>query len=259
MTGVAGPTDRPLAGATVLVPRSAGQASAFVRRLRSRGADVVEAPTISIQPPRDVEALAAAVARVGAGVYDWVAFTSPNAVEAVLAVADRDVLAGAALAVVGHGSGQALRRHGLEPALVPARSTAKGLAAALAAEGVPGRVLLPRADIAGVGLPRALEDAGWVVDEVEAYRTAPVRELPEGVAERLRTGAIDVVAFSSGSTARNLTALLGGLPHPRTRVASIGPSTSEVCRELGLSVHAEAARQDLDGLATAVVAAFRSR
>lgn len=243
----------PLAGVTVLVPRSARQAGALVSQLRERGADVVEAPTITIEPPRDPRALEVAVAHAAEGRYDWVAFTSPNAVEAVAAVADVGLLDGVSLAVLGKGSAEALRKHGLEPALVPERSTAKGLAGALAATSPAGRLLLPRADIASAGLPRALQEAGWTVDEVEAYRTLPVRELPEGVAASLDAGAVDVVVFTSGSTARNLMALAVGPPHPTTRVVSIGPSTSEVCRSLGLTVDVEADPHDIDGLLQAVV------
>jgi uroporphyrinogen III methyltransferase / synthase len=256
-------TGRPLVGVSVLVPRSSGQAEALSSRLRALGAEAVEAPTISIQPPADPRPLADAVARAGRGDYTWVAFTSPNAVEATLGVVGATGLGGARIAAVGAGTRRALAGRGVEPDLMPQRSTARGLASALAGRspssespsGRAGRVLLPRADIASAGLPRALEDAGWLVDEVEAYRTVPVRELPGGVAERLRAGGIDVVAFSSGSTARNLLALLDGPPADAVRIVSIGPSTTEVCRGLGLSVNVEADPHDLDGLVAAVVAA----
>jgi uroporphyrinogen III methyltransferase/synthase len=113
--------------------------------------------------------------------------------------------------------------------------------------------LLPRADIATPTLTQALLAAGWDVTEVEAYRTVPVARLPEDIDRRLREGDVDVVAFASSSTARNLVKLLGGPPSPRVRVASIGPVTTGACRELGLRVDAEASRSDPDGLVEAVV------
>ncbi len=76
--------------------------------------------------------------------------------------------------------------------------------------------------------------------------------------DRLTAGGLDVAAFASSSTVRNLVALLGGPPDPSVRVASIGPVTSATCRELGVRVDAEADPHDLDGLVTAVVAAARA-
>ncbi|MDP8970369.1 MAG: uroporphyrinogen-III synthase, partial [Actinomycetota bacterium] len=99
-----------------------------------------------------------------------------------------------------------------------------------------------------------LAAAGWVTDEVEAYRTARAAGLPEAVRDRLAAGGIDVLAFASSSTVRNLVELLGELP-PARAVASIGPVTSRTCQELGLRVDAEADPHDLDGLVAAVVRA----
>ncbi|MDQ3538741.1 MAG: uroporphyrinogen-III synthase, partial [Actinomycetota bacterium] len=104
-------------------------------------------------------------------------------------------------------------------------------------------------------LTEALRAAGWSVDEVEAYRTVPVTELDPGARQRLEAGEIDVVAFASSSTVRNFVDLFGR-PPPGTRVASIGPVTSQACRDLGVRVDAEGDPHDLDGLAAAVVAAW---
>jgi uroporphyrinogen III methyltransferase/synthase len=87
---------------------------------------------------------------------------------------------------------------------------------------------------------------------VEAYRTVPVTELDPGVRQRLELGEIDVLAFASSSTVRNFVDLFGGPPPAGTRVASIGPVTSQTCRDLGLQVDAEADPHDLDGLVAAV-------
>lgn len=243
-----------LAGVSVLVARSRGQASALSERLRALGAEPVEAPAIDVVAARDQQALRAALDRAAAGAYDWVAVTSPNGAEAVCAVLGEQPLA-ARLAAVGRGTAQALRGHARTADLVAEGSTAQALAHELAAREPAGAILLPRADIATSVLPRLLEDAGWRVDEVEAYRTMPVRALPPAVVERLAAGDIDVVALSSSSTARNLLGLLDDRLPASVRVASIGPVTSRTCQELGLRVDAEAATQDLDGLVGAVAAA----
>lgn len=250
---------RPLHGVSVLVPRTRHQASALSDRLRALGAEPVEAPTIAVEPTRDPEGLRAAVAAVADGAYDWVAFTSANGVDAmweqldVLGL-DARLFARARIAVVGPGTGDALARRGLRADLVPSRYTTRGLAEALLDAGGK-RVLLPRADIATPTLTRALAEAGWEAVEVEAYRTTRADGLPPAVAARLAGGDVDVLAFASSSTVRNFVALLGGAPDPRMRVASIGPVTTQTCRELGLRVDAEACPHDLDGLIQAVLAA----
>jgi uroporphyrinogen III methyltransferase/synthase len=254
---------RPLHGHRVLVPRTRQQASELSARLRALGADPVEAPTIAIEPTREPDALRERIGEVAEGAYDWVALTSTNGVAALwehLVAVDRDAraLARVRVAAVGSGTAAALRAHGIEPDLVPERYTTRGLGAALAATGGAQRVLLPRADIATPALADLLRAAGWDVVDVEAYRTVRVPSLDPQVHDELTGGLIDVVAFASSSTVRNLVDLLDGDLHAAVRVASIGPVTSDTCRQLGLRVDAEAAPHDINGLVDAVVAAATS-
>ena len=68
-----------LKGKTVLVTRARKQASALSDGLRLHGAEVVEAPAIRIEPPEDWQPLDEAVDSIER--YDWILFTSANAVE----------------------------------------------------------------------------------------------------------------------------------------------------------------------------------
>lgn len=253
---------RPLHGVTVLVPRTRQQAGELSARLRALGAEPVEAPTIAIEPTRDPQTLRDAVASLVDGAYDWVVFTSANGVDAtwdhVEALGgDARWFSRVRLAVVGTATEQALRRRGLQADVLPDRQTSIALGETLVAAGSePARALLPLADIAGPELAAALRDGGWTVDEVEAYRTVSVEALPVGVADRLRSGGIDVIAFTSSSTAQNLVALVGAGPPAAVRVASIGPQTSQACRDLGIRVDAEADPHDIGGLVNAVQAAI---
>jgi uroporphyrinogen III methyltransferase/synthase len=120
-------------------------------------------------------------------------------------------------------------------------------------KGAP-RFLLPRADIARSLLPEQLRALGADVTEVVAYRTVPETEGQEEALALLTGGEVDVVTFTSSSTARNFVEILGPkrlqevLCSRRLRCFSIGPVTSATMKELGLPLHGEAAEHDIPGL-----------
>ncbi|MDP8960974.1 MAG: uroporphyrinogen-III synthase [Actinomycetota bacterium] len=248
---------RPLAGITILVPRAVEQAGDLSERIRRVGGEVVEAPTIEIRPGKREE-LAAALRSLEGGGYTAVCFTSPNGVRAVadaLAVAGLPprVFDGLVIAAVGPGTAATLAEVlGVRPDLVPETATTEALAGAFPPGS--GRVLLPRADIASPALPEGLRARGYEPVPVTAYVTTPPERLPGEVMARLAAGGIDLLAFTSSSTARNFALLVAGQPWSG-RVVSIGPVTSATCAELGIEVAAEADPHDLDGLVAAFVAA----
>ncbi len=256
---------RPLAGRRVLVARAAHQQDALSRRLAALGAEPVEVPLLAIDPPRDGgAALRAAAGALVAGSYAAVGITSANGADALARALDElagdtaDALDGLLLACVGPGTARrASAALGRAVDLVPAVHTTTGLG--LAFPPGPGRVLLPRADIASPELPTVLQDKGWEVDDVHAYRTRLVTDLPDAVVDDLRTGRIDAVAAGSPSTVDALVAALGRAAPgeaPRTALVSIGPVTSARARRHGLAVAAEADPHDLPGLVAACVAAL---
>jgi len=245
---------RPLFGRSVVVTRAREQASGLAQRLTELGAEVIEAPAIRIVP-RESEALDRAVARIER--YALVCLTSPNGVrlfaEALMRRGrDARALAGAIVATIGPGTAEALARFGIGADVVPERSVAESLVEALAAVPVEGRhVLIARAADARDVLPDALSDRGAEVDVVALYDT-----VAEPLAERTVASAegADYVTFTSSSTVRFFLEALGDRPFPEAaRVVSIGPITSEEARRLGLEVHVEATRHDIDGLVEALL------
>src|SRR6266851_757371 len=170
---------RPLAGRRIAVTRAHEQAGDLTRELEALGAEVVAAPTIRIAPLADLAALRAALTRVPP--YDWIVFTSQNAVQVMCdrlpewELAPRDV-ARAAVAAIGPATAEALMRHGVVPDLVPDRFVAEAVVAALAARGdVRGKtVLLPRAREARDALPDGLRGLGAVSGRFTAAVIGPV-------------------------------------------------------------------------------------
>lgn len=253
--------DRPLAGVTVLVPRSRRQASRLSARIRSLGGEPLEAPTITVEPG-DEPALRTAVRELAAGLHVAVCLTSPTAVEVVADAAvaegiDAPLAAVPVVACVGTGTAErAAVRLGRVPDLVPATATSAALAAAFP-DG-SGSVLLPRADLATRTLVDGLAAKGYDPVEVVAYVTGRPESLPPDALARLAEGSVDIVVFASSSTARNFAALVADHPW-HAAVVSIGPVTSAACREVGLPVTAEADPHDLDGLVAAVCEVARRR
>ena len=240
---------RPLDGRRVVVTRARAQASGLAARLAALGADVVEAPAIRIEPrpvEGDVERAAG-----GIGGYALVCVTSPNGaallMDAVAATgSDARALAGVRVAAIGPGTARELEARGIRADVTATTSTAEGLLEALAAEPLDGaRVLVARAAEARDVLPEGLRERGAEVDVVALYDTVaePAAAPVEGA---------DYVTFTSSSTVRFFVETHG--PPNGARVVSIGPVTTATARELGLEVHAEAERHDIDGLVDALLA-----
>ncbi|MFX4273826.1 uroporphyrinogen-III synthase [Propionibacteriaceae bacterium Y1685] len=236
---------KPLFGWRVLVPRTKDQAGPLTNRLRGYGAHSEEVPTISVEPPRSPQQMDKAVRGLVEGRYEWVAFTSVNAVKAVREKfeeygLDARAFSGLKVAAVGQTTGAALQAWGIEPDLVP---TEEQSAAGLAAEWPPyddvldpiNRVFLPRADIATETLSAELTKLGWEVEDVTAYRTVRAAPPAAEVRDAIKTGKFDAVVFTSSSTVRNLVGI-AGKPHANTVIAAIGPATAKTCTEHGLRV-----------------------
>ncbi len=253
---------KPLFGWRVLVPRTKEQAGSLSARLRSYGAIPVEVPTISVEPPRNPLQMDKAVRGLVEGRYEWIAFTSVNAVKAVKEKfeeygLDARAFSGLKIAAVGDRTAACLAEWGLRADLVPSgEQSARGLL-----EDWPeydevldpiNRVFLPRADIATETLVAGLLELGWEVDDVTAYRTVRAAPPPAPVREAIKSGKFDAVAFTSSSTVRNLVGI-AGKPHASTVIAVIGPATAKTAEEHGLRVDVMAASPSVevlvDGLA----------
>jgi len=236
---------KPLFGWSILVPRTKEQSGPMTDRIAGYGASASVVPTISVEPPRTPQQMDRAVKGLVTGRYEWIGFTSVNAVRAVREKfealgLDARAFAGLKLAAVGGVTAEALREWGLEPDLVPdGEQSARGLL-----ESWPpfdevldpiNRVFLPRADIATDTLVAGLEAMGWEVDDVTAYRTVRAAPPAAPVREAIKGGAFDAVCFTSSSTVRNLVGI-AGKPHPTTIVACIGPATAKAAEEHGLRV-----------------------
>ena len=252
---------KPLFGWRVLVPRTKEQAGSLSKRLRGYGAVAEEVPTISVEPPRNPQQMDKAVRGLVEGRYEWIAFTSVNAVKAVREKfeeygLDARTFSGLKIAAVGDKTAAAIEAWGLRPDLVP---TGQQSAAGLLADWPEydqqldpiNRVFLPRADIATETLVAGLIELGWECDDVTAYRTVRAAPPPAPTRDAIKSGKFDAVVFTSSSTVRNLVGI-AGKPHPSTVIAVIGPATAKTAEEHGLRVDVLASKPDVEVLVDAL-------
>jgi uroporphyrinogen III methyltransferase/synthase len=252
---------KPLFGWRVLVPRTKADAAGVSEQLREQGAVPEEVPTIAVEPPRTPQQMDRAVRGLVTGRYQWVAFTSVNAVRAIREKfeeygLDARAFAGVKVAAVGDQTAAALKDFGIAPDLVPeGEQSGPGLAE----EWPPfddvldpiNRVLLPRADIATEHLVARLTELGWETEDVTAYRTVRAAPPPAPIREAIKGGGFDAVLFTSSSTVRNLVGI-AGKPHAVTVIAVIGPQTAKTAAEFGLRVDVMAPQPSMNALVEAL-------
>jgi uroporphyrinogen-III synthase len=252
---------RPLAGLRVVVTRAEGQAAGLTAAFAAAGASIEALPLLAVVPPDDPAPLARAAAELA--LFDWVVFTSANAVRALLPLAADSWPPRLRAAAVGAATAAALRSHGIEPALVAAPAPGAPGAAGLLAALVPRldcgqRVLLPQAADALPTLRDGLLAAGISAVAVTAYAKRLPQEAPARAAALFADSPLGWVVFTSPSTARHFAGLFGAeweTCRGELRAASIGATTSSELRRLGVDPHAEAAQPTGADLVAAVARA----
>jgi uroporphyrinogen III methyltransferase / synthase len=248
--------ERSLAGKRIVVTRTRKQAGALSVRLRDLGAEVIELPTIRIDPPSDLRAFAELVQ--DAHGYDWIVFTSPNGVTAFFEMFyklydDARDIGAARIAAIGPATAARVREFHLKVDLQPEEFVAEGVVKAFKKEGDVEnlRILIARAEEARDLLPKELGALGAIVDVAFAYRTVAETNDRADARTRLANEGADMITFTSSSTVENFLAL--GLDWPAgMEVASIGPITSRTASDRGLTIAVEAPQHDVPGLVEAI-------
>ena len=255
----------PLSGKTILITRASGQSSQFTELLTAQGARVIEMPALEIRPPSTWEPLDQAIAALPT--CHWLLLTSANAVNFFLERLlhqgqDSRALAHLNIAVVGKKTAAVLQQWGLRPDFIPPDFVADSMVEHFP-EGVAGkRLLFPRVESGGRDLMvREFSQAGAEVIEVPAYESGCPLQPDEAAIAALKSHRVDVITFASSKTVRHTCQLLEqslGPTWPQlltgVTIASIGPKTSETCRQRLGRVDLEPAEYTLEGLTQAIVA-----
>ena len=257
-----------LTGTRILVTRAATQASGFGVLLRNQGAEVLEMPTIAITPPSSWTPLDDAIAQLSQ--FDWLILTSANAVTFFanrfqLLGRSMSNICGIKIAVVGKKTASVLAEYGLSPDFTPPSFVADSLVAHFPEPLAGQTILFPRVESGGREvLVKAFRAGGAEVAEVAAYESRCPDGVDDSLLAALREGRIDVVTFASSKTVRHFAKLMaqglgdGWLNYLNgVAIASIGPQTSDSCRDLLGRVDVEAEEYTLEGL-TAAILSYRA-
>lgn len=245
----------------ILITRSAHQARELVRMIEDNGGIAVLFPTIEIVPPADWDACDRALHALY--MYDGIIFTSANGVEFFFRrmeelTFDSSGLNGKLVCAVGEKTEQALARHGLAVTVMPEKFTAADLSRKLESEDLRQKTFLfPKGNLGSNVLQETLKLLGANVDPVIVYQTVkPEQNAVDELRAALMKGDIDVATFTSPSTFTNFCSLFSHTElsdvFMKTRIAVIGPVTSEAVRNAGFEPAITAKQQTIDSLVESI-------
>jgi len=252
--------NKPLWAKRIVVTRARAQASVLVDRIVELGGDAIEFPTIKIVKEIDLNLLYKAFSDIDR--YDWLIFTSVNAVdiffdELVTKKMDIRKLNGINICAIGPITKQRLEARGIRVDIVPDEYRAEGILKKLKPSIKPGQwILLPRARGAREILPEKLRQWGAHVNIVNLYQAEAVHNVSRETMNDIISGGIDYLTFTSSSTVYNFVKIIGAENIPRVnrgcKVACIGPITAQTAEEAGFYVDLMASEYTIEGLVEAI-------
>ena len=241
----------PLQGRTILITRPQPGADTTAQQIVARQGKPLLAPALTILPPRDDKPLQQALQQPH--LYRGILVTSANGARAIVAAMPQATPPPPFFAV-GAQTAAILQKEGWSVHIPPALAGGAALAQAIiewdkkqpsaqtpAQKGETShkKFLFPQAEQGREELTTGLQQAGYWVEKVAAYRAEPLTTLPLGAQTALAAGEVDAVLFFSGRTAQ---AFIAALTTPckvgltKSCIAVISPVTAEAVQQLGYTV-----------------------
>jgi len=248
----------PLLGKRIVFTRAESQTAELVEKLTARGALSLLLPLLSFAPPDDYGAMDSALASLD--LFDWIFFTSANAVRAVssryktLGQSWNTATKLPRIAAVGRKTAEELAKAGLPVDYVAKKHSGAALAEELGPELSGHTILLPRSDRANADLPEALRRQGARPTELPVYRTLPASEVDQGKLRDLLNGQADALLFFSPSAVHHFTDLLGRerltTLADKLTILALGPVTAGALRKASFQHILVAEDTTADGVIT---------
>lgn len=249
-----------LFGHRIVITRAVEQSPDLVTKLERRGAIPISLPLVAFSTPENFAPLDAALRRWQE--FDWVLFTSANAVQSVAQRA-ANTYSGILrpsnrpqIAAVGPATNEAAMKAGLLVAHVAKTHLGIALAEELAQQLRNRSVFLPRSDRANPDLPAALKKLGSNVTEVIAYHTLPPTNVDRARVTEVLDENSDAALFFSPSAVNNLADLIGRESlvalQNKIAIAAVGPVTAAALRDHGVTNIVTAADTTADAVMSAL-------
>jgi len=249
-----------LFGHRIVITRAVEQSSDLVTKLERRGAIPISLPLVAFSTPENFAPLDAALRRWQE--FDWVLFTSANAVQSVAQRA-ANTYSGILrpsnrpqIAAVGPATNEAAVKAGLLVTHVAKTHLGIALAEELAQQLRNRSVFLPRSDRANPDLPAALKKLGSNVTEVIAYHTLPPTNVDRARVTEVLDENSDAALFFSPSAVNNLADLIGRESlvalQNKIAIAAVGPVTAAALRDHGVTNIVTAADTTADAVISAL-------
>ncbi|HVW71316.1 MAG TPA: uroporphyrinogen-III synthase [Steroidobacteraceae bacterium] len=242
---------QPLAGRVVAVPETR-EIEVFAAMLERRGAQVIRCPLVTIRDAPDPGPVLQWSRELAAGAFDDLILLTGEGLRRILSCIDRHepalrerfVAALSSLRKITRGPkpARALRELGMKPDIAAERPTTEGVIAGLRAFDLKGHRFGVQLYGTEPNLPLVwfLQSAGASVDTVAPYVYADAADDAAvlSLLERLRSGGVDAIAFTSTPQVERLFSVA---PEPvviealgKTVVAAVGPVVAETLHKHGV-------------------------
>lgn len=231
----------PLAGCKVLVTRPKQLISRTAEKLREKGAEVLELPSIATEKIPETQKLSEALEKLES--YQWLVFTSPTGVDVffeTMKEQKKDIrsIGSARIAAIGEGTSKKLKERGLFPDFMPSVYDGDTLGEELAAQLLGGeKILIPRAEKGNLHLTEALKSAGAEVNDLPTYRTVYEESRLIDEKKEFEEGNINFVVFTSASTVQGFVEGTKGLDYSQVTAACIGKQTKAAADAYKMQTH----------------------
>lgn len=250
---------KPLFGKGIVITRPVDQAGEFADILYGEGARVIYFPTIKIMPPENFDDLDRAIENLNK--YHWLVFTSVNGVKFFFKRLDdlnKDIrdLKGIRICAIGPATSATVENYGIRIDIIPDDYISEAVLENFKEQEIRGKnILLPRAEIASDVIPEGLLKLGANVDVAVAYRTVSSGRDKTELYELTDQNKVDVITFTSPSTAINFLNIMGEDFHlpENIKIACIGPVTAAAAEKLGFKVDIMPESYTISGLVEALI------
>ena len=247
----------PLFGKKILITRDSDGNAELACKLAARGARAIDYSAFKIQDLTDSEEFKQAVKEIAN--FDWVFFTSPRGVKLFFAALeklnkDARVFGAAKIACIGSQTAAELDNFGIKADFTPEIFTSKEFANSFIKEHNPAgkKILLLRSVLADNELAEKLSACQAQVRQISTYSAEKTKNDVSLLAQQFKTDKIDWIAFASSFAVKCFFGDFDSKDLRKVKIASIGPTTTDALKKIGITPAVEPAEHTIDGLIDAM-------